>query len=75
MSPHDSNNRWYVAIVAPRHEKAVVDRLQSQGVVAYAATQREMHRWANGRRRAVDRVVIPSMVFVHCSEQDPCATW
>lgn len=64
------DKRWFVAIVNARHEKAVVEKLLQLGIGAYAATQREMHQWANGRRRAVDRVVIPSMVFIHCSDQE-----
>lgn len=62
--------KWYVAIVNPRHEKAVTDKLLQINVQAYVATQKELRVWANGRRRFVDRVVIPSMVFVRCTEQE-----
>lgn len=63
-------SHWYVAIVAPRHEKAVADKLLKINVQSYAATQRERHRWANGRCRWIDRVVIGSMVFVRCTEAE-----
>ena len=32
------------------------------------ATQEELHVWKNGRRKKIDRVVIPSVVFVKCDE-------
>ena len=61
--------RWFVAIVNPRHEKSVAEKLQPLGVESYVATQTELHLWKNGRRKMIDRVVIPSMVFVRCSER------
>lgn len=64
-----SQLNWYVAVVNPRHEKVVADKLRKINVVSYVAAQKEMHRWANGRSRMVDRVVISSMVFVKCTEE------
>lgn len=61
--------KWFVAIVNYRHEKSVAEKLQTTGIETYVATQKEMRVWANGRRKIVDRVVIPSMVFVKCTEQ------
>ena len=65
-----SDTKWFVAIVNSRHEKMVEKRLSEIGVEAYVATQKEMRVWANGRRKIVDRVVIPSMVFVRCTEME-----
>ncbi len=64
-----ADNRWYVAIVNPRHEKAVGDKLSDINVENYVATQKEMRLWQNGRRKIIDRVVIPSVVFVKCTER------
>lgn len=64
-----SDSKWFVAIVNPRHEKSVAEKLLGNNVESYVASQQEMHVWANGRRKLVDRVVIPSMVFVKCSEK------
>lgn len=61
---------WYVAVVSPRHEKKVAETLTRQNITAYVASQKEMHLWRNGRRRLVDRVVIPSVVFVKCTESE-----
>lgn len=65
-----SESKWFVAIVNSRHEKAVGERLSEIGMETYVAIQKEMRIWANGRRKLVDRVVIPSMVFVKCSEKE-----
>lgn len=62
--------KWFVAIVNSRHERSVADKLQEISVESYVATQRELHVWANGRRKYVDRVIIPSVVFVKCSEKE-----
>lgn len=60
--------KWFVAIVNSRHEKAVGGKLAEIGLEAYVATQKELRVWKNGRRKIIDRVVIPSIVFVHCTE-------
>ena len=60
--------KWFVAIVNSRHEKAVGKKLAEIGLEVFVATQEEMRVWKNGRRKMIDRVVIPSMVFVHCTE-------
>ena len=63
------NHNWYVAIVNSRHEKAVQEKLAAINIDSYVATQKEMRVWSNGRRKIVDRVVIPSIVFVRCTEK------
>lgn len=60
--------KWFVAQVNSRHEKKVSERLQEFGLESFVATQEEMHIWKNGRRKKVERVVIPSVVFVRCTE-------
>lgn len=62
--------KWFVAIVNSRHEKAVGDKLQAFSMETYVATQPELRVWRNGKRKMVDRVVIPSVVFVKCSEAE-----
>lgn len=64
-----AETHWYVAVVNSRHEKAVAEKLDLIGLECYVATQRELRVWHNGRRRMVDRVVIPSVVFIRCTEK------
>lgn len=59
---------WYAAYVNHNAERRTADRIEAQGVDTYIATQREMRVWVNGRRKMIDRVVIPSVVFVRCTE-------
>lgn len=74
---HDDSRRvlnthqehWYVAIVNARHEKSVAERLQESGIESYVASQKELRVWKNGRRKIIDRVVIPSIVFIKCTER------
>lgn len=61
--------KWFVAIVNPRHEKSVAEKLAKIGIESYVALQPELHLWKNGRRKMVDRVVIPSIVFICTTER------
>lgn len=63
-----SDAKWFVAIVNSRHEKSVAEKLLEINIESYVAAQKEMRLWRNGRRKIIDRVVIPSVVFVKCSE-------
>lgn len=38
------------------------------GYECYVPIQKEIRIWRNGKRAIVDRVVIPSLVFIHCTE-------
>lgn len=62
--------RWYIAVVGPRAEKAVRDRLLELGYEAYVATQEELHQWKNGRRKRVERVVVTQVVFLHATDAE-----
>ena len=62
--------KWFVAIVNSRHEKAVAEKLREVGLECFVATQKEMRVWQNGRRKLIDRVVIPSVVFIKCTEKE-----
>ena len=64
-----SNGRWFVAIVNHNSEKQASENLTKIGVVNYLPTQSEIRVWRNGRKSKVDRIVIPSTIFVHCTEE------
>jgi len=61
---------WFVAIVRHNTEKVAAERLVSMGYHSYVATQREYRVWRNGKRAVIERVVIPSTVFVRCTERE-----
>jgi len=64
-----SKSHWYVAIVNNNTEKSSAARLNNLGIENYLPTQAEVRVWKNGRRAKIDRVVIPSIVFIYCTEQ------
>lgn len=60
---------WFVAIVNHNAEKTAAEKLEKLGIKHYLPTQAEIRVWKNGRKAKVDRVVIPSTIFVYCTEQ------
>ena len=65
-----SDRQWYVAVVNHNTEKACRDKLLQQGVESYVASQEEIHRWKNGRKKKVERVVISSLLFIRVTEKE-----
>ena len=61
---------WSVLWVKPRTEKSVRDNLLREGFEAFVATRLETHTWRRGERRKVEKVLIPSIVFVRMQKQD-----
>lgn len=69
--------RWFIAIVMNNTEKACCRRLNEMFLAngnmtldfeTYVPSQRELRVWRNGRRKKVDRILIPSYLFVRCTE-------
>lgn len=61
--------QWYVAIVKNNTEKASAQRLEQAGYQIFVATQKTLRIWKNGRKTKVDKVLLPSMIFIRCSER------
>ncbi len=64
------SSKWFVAIVKNNTEKSVQERLTKSGHETYVATQKVIRVWKNGRKAKVDKVLLPSMVFVKCTEPE-----
>ena len=64
---------WFVIWVKARAEKSVRDNLLREGFEAFTATRQEIHTWRRGERRKVEKVLIPSIVFVRMQQQDRLA--
>ena len=60
------SKRWYVALVRMHHEKKVAERLDKMGIENFVPVQQEIHQWSD-RRKVVESVLLPMMVFVHFS--------
>lgn len=63
------SKRWLVAIVRICHEKKTGERLTKMGIENFLPIQQEVHQWSD-RRKIVDRVLLPMMIFVHVDPQE-----
>lgn len=70
--------RWYIAVVTHNTEKACGKRLHDLFTVdgrsildfeVYVPSQRELRVWRNGRRKQIERILIPTYLFVRCTER------
>lgn len=59
--------RWVAALVQVRTEKSVSKKLQALGIENWVPVQSEIHQWSD-RRKKVERVVIPMIVFIHATD-------
>lgn len=65
-----SSSMWFVAIVNNRSEKMTAEKLGKMGIETYVPVQTVFKVWKNGRKAKVDKIAIPAVVFVHCTEQE-----
>ena len=63
------SKRWLVAIVRICHEKKTSERLTKMGIENFIPIQREVRQWSD-RRKVVDRVLLPMMLFVHVDPKE-----
>ncbi|MBO4719348.1 MAG: UpxY family transcription antiterminator [Prevotella sp.] len=70
QSGTSENRVWYLAVVKRNSEKLIREKLLQKGYEAYVATQKEEHRWANGRKKKVERVVISARIFIRLTEEE-----
>ena len=63
------SKRWLVAIVRICHEKKTSERLTKMGIENFLPIQQEVHQWSD-RRKMVDTVLLPMMVFVHVNPKE-----
>lgn len=61
--------QWLVAYVQSCLEKRTARRLAAMGIECYLPIQSEIHQWSD-RRKRVDRLIIPMMIFVHVTPQE-----
>lgn len=59
---------WFVAIVNNNTEKSSSEKLKKMGVETYVPVQNEIRIRKSGKHAKLERVVIPSVIFIRCSE-------
>lgn len=72
-----NGKHWYIAIVNNNSEKLCCEKLQERIAAqpegekdyeVYVAAQKEMRTWRNGRRKLVERIIFPTLVFIRCTD-------
>ncbi|GEM_PF-46008 len=61
---------WFVAIVNNKTERQCAKKLEKLGYECYVPTQKETHVWRTGVKKIIERVVLPSMIFIHTTEAE-----
>lgn len=76
-SPKEAR-RWYVAVVNNKSEKLCQERLlqrlknkpdSENSYEVYVPIQQEMTLRRDGRRKKIDRIVFPALLFIRCTER------
>jgi transcription antitermination factor NusG len=63
LLPLQCSLRWYAAYTAPRHEKSVLQHLESRSVESFLPLYGSARLW-NGRRATVQMPLFPGYLFV-----------
>lgn len=64
------SRNWYIAIVNHGSERASYQTLLRLGYECYLPTQTMTVRYANGRKKRRERLVLPAKIFIHTTEED-----
>ena len=60
---------WFVALVRHNTEKKLFELLSSKGLDVYIPVQSRLRVSPSGRKKWVEKVVLPSKLFLRCSEK------
>ena len=60
--------KWLVAYVRLHHEKKTAERLTAMNIENFLPVQEEIRQWTY-RKKKIERVVIPMMIFVQIISQ------
>lgn len=62
--------RWFVAIVNNKSERNCAQKLEKLGYECYVPMQSEIHIWRTGVKKIVDRIILPSLLFILTTEAE-----
>jgi len=63
-----NTQHWMAVYTKPRSEKKAYERLLNQGVEVFLPMQKKLKQWSD-RKKWIEEVVIPSYLFVRCTEK------
>lgn len=64
------SKHWYIGIVNNNSEKQCAKKLERLGFEVYVPLQTEVRQWRTGVRNVVDRIVLPSLIFIRATETE-----
>lgn len=60
---------WYIGLVATNKEKRLRDELKKLSYQVFLPSQNETREWSQGRKRTIERLIIPGYIFIRCTEE------
>lgn len=74
FDPNEINNEtlknWYIGITTTNKEKRCREVLEHNSYECFLPIQIEEHKWSQGRRRKIERLILRGYIFVHCTETE-----
>lgn len=61
-----NDKHWFIAYVKSCQERKTAELLSALGYEHYLPIQRELRQWSD-RKKLVERLVLPRMIFVRCT--------
>lgn len=61
--------KWFVAYVRMHHERKTAEKLSAMHIESFVPVREEIHQWSQ-RKKKVQCVLIPQMVFIHATEKE-----
>lgn len=61
--------KWFVAYVRMHHERKTTEKLSAMHIESFVPVREEIHQWSQ-RKKKIQRVLIPQMVFIHATEKE-----
>ena len=68
-SIQQEERKWYVAYVRLFHERKTAEKLTAMGIECFVPIREEIHQWSQ-RKKKVQRVLIPQMIFIHATQKE-----
>ena len=68
-TPPATGRRWLAAYVSMHHERKTRDRLLTMNIETFLPVRREVRQWSD-RRKTVERILIPMILFVHVNPRE-----
>ena len=64
-----NENHWFIAYTRSCQENNVAAALNAHGIRTYVPVRKVVRQWSD-RKKAVDQILIPRVVFVCCTEKE-----